>query len=266
MSNHSSRFPPFYAIVVLLFLVTPGFSAESELTELQKQARIYRIQGYELQKEGNLDGAFSYYQKALYLDPNYVVLYNDIGILYESAGEIESAKGMYLKAIDVSPAYPNSYSNLALIYEGEKDYTKAVVCWIRRAILGGQNDPWAEIARKRLGDIVSAAPEAYGDIEEQYKANLQQLSGKEPALKQFGYLTPEAPKVTLFSADKTSLDTAQKPDNKVRSENYLKRARDNFSKGEYVTALKEATVAGYLDPSNSQINEFVDIIRKKLLE
>ncbi len=235
------------------------------MTEFQKQARIYRIQGYELQKEGDLEGAFSYYQKAIYLDPNYVVVYNDIGILYESAGDIEHAKEMYLRAIDVAPTYPNSYSNLALIYEGEKDYAKAVVCWIRRAILGDQNDPWSEIARKRLGDIVNAAPEAYSNIEEQFKANIQQLSGKEPSLAQFGFLTPESPKVTLFKEEKAPAE-AVKPDNKARSETYLKRARDNFSKGEYVTALKEATVASYLDPSNSEINEFVDKIRKKLLE
>lgn len=265
MSSHSSRFLPFYLIAALFLLITPVFSAESELTEFQKQARIYRIQGYELQKEGDLEGALSYYQKALYLDPNYVVVYNDIGILYESAGDTERAKEMYLRAIEISPTYPNSYSNLALIYEGEKDYAKAVICWIRRSCLGGKNDPWAEIASKRLGDIVSFAPEAYGDIEEQYKANIQQLRGKVPALGQFGYLAPQGQKVTLFNTEKVSSEAAG-PDNKARAENYLKRAQDNFSKGEYVTALKEATVAGYLDPANSQINEFVDRIRKKLLE
>jgi tetratricopeptide (TPR) repeat protein len=256
MSSHSSQFLPFYLIAALFLLIAPVFSAETELTGIQKQARIYRIQGYELQKEGDLEGALSYYQKALYLDPNYVVVYNDIGILYESAGDAERAKEMYLGAIEISPAYPNSYSNLALIYEGEKDYAKAATYWQKRSILGSKDDPWAEIARKRLGDIVSVALPARGYIEEQYKV---------PASGRSRNLAPGGQKVTLFNAEKDSSEAAGS-DNKARAENYLKRAQDNFSKGEYVTALKEATVAGYLDPANSQINEFVNRIRKKLLE
>jgi tetratricopeptide (TPR) repeat protein len=271
MSNHPSRSLPFYITVILFFLITPCFSAELKLTGLQKQARIYRIQGYALQKEGNLDGALSYYQKALYLDPYYVVIYNDTGILYESLGDTERAKEMYLKAIEIEPSYPNSYSNLALIYEGEKDYVRATAYWRKRSVLGDQNDPWTQIARKHMGgDIASAVPQSYPDIKEQYQANIQQLAEEVPVLGRSGHLTTQGKKeATLLNIKKASSETArpsQSQSNKGRAEDYLKRARNNFSKGEYVTALKEATVAEYLNPANSEINEFVDKIRKKLLE
>ncbi len=175
MSNHPFRFSPFYITVFLFFLARAAFCAESELTEMQKQARIYRVQGYELQKEAKLGAALSYYQKALYIDPSYVVLYNDIGIIYEAFGDVGQAEKMYLKATEIAPSYPNSYSNLALLYEGQKDYARAVVYWIHRSVLGGVNDPWAQTARKRLGEIKQAVPDAYRQIEEEYKANLQQI-------------------------------------------------------------------------------------------
>ncbi|MEI6631437.1 MAG: hypothetical protein WCL25_02350, partial [bacterium] len=78
------------------------------------------------------------------------------------------------------------------------------------------------------------------------------------------YLSSEGPKVTLFSSDKGS--ETVKFDNKSRAANYLRSAKGNFTRREYVAALKEATVAGYLDPSNNEINEFVEKVRKKLLE
>ncbi|MBM3254965.1 MAG: tetratricopeptide repeat protein [Candidatus Omnitrophica bacterium] len=264
MSNHPSRFPPFYITVFLFFLVRSAFCAESELTEIQKQARIYRVQGYELQKEEKFEAALIYYQKALYLDPSYVVLYNDIGIIYETLGDIARAEEMYLKATEIDPGYPNSYTNLALLYEGQKDYAKAVVCWIRRSVLGGVNDPWAQAARKRLGEIEQAAPGAYRQIEEEYKANLKQASKGQAALGKHAYLSSEGPKVSLFSSDKGP--ETVKFDNKSRAANNLRSAKENFARREYVTALKEATVAGYLDPSNNEINEFVEKVRRKLLE
>lgn len=283
MSNYPAKFLPLYVMAASIFLFTPAFCAQKDLTELQKQAIVYRQQGWRLQQEGSIDEALSYYQKATVLDPGYAVAYNDSGIILEAMGYPQEAEQMYLKAIEVDPDYPNSYSNLALLYEEKKDYTNAILYWIRRATFAGPGDAWAEVARKRLEDIARVYPGAYRDVEGKYKENLQQLSPAQPSLS----VTPELPRqvgmgklptyetelplateppseVSLFREQ--VIPGSQTPDNKTRALKHLALAKQSFARGDYVAALKEATVAEYFDSSNAEISAFVYTIRKKLLK
>jgi tetratricopeptide (TPR) repeat protein len=257
MSNYPAKLFPFYLIVAFFSLVMLVFCQDEQSGTFRPEAKVYREEGLELQQAGNIEEALSYYQKALILDPNYAMVYNDIGILLEARGQPEQAKYMYLKAIEVAPDYPNSYSNLALLYEGEKDYTNAILNWIKRASLGGPQDQWAEIARKRLGDIARIYPQAYADIGEEYRENLKT---QDASLAEEVKTETEA---EVKSGTEEGIGTGA--DTKTRALNYLTRAKKNFSKGEYVAALKDATIAEYLDSSNTEISAFVDKIRKAIL-
>lgn len=251
-----------------------SFSGGQLQATLQDQARAYRLEGLRYQKENNLEQASACYQKAISLNPNFVEAYNDLGILYEANGRLEKAKDMYLRAIEVAPNYPSSYANMALLYEGQGDYINAVLYWIKRATLGGPGDPWADKARKRLEGIASVYPEAYGKIEARYKANLQkEMMQASPAAAAAVYSDLDSDlyetdysqsPVTLFedelSQDQKSLD------NRSRAITYLTRAKESYDKGEYVTALKEATVAEYLDSSNKEISSFIEQVRRTLLQ
>ena len=242
-----------YLILALFFLRPSLYAQQDPMTEIQKQARIYRIQGWDLQNEGNINEAISYYQKAILLDPSYVVAYNDLGIAFEAKGWPERAKQMYLEAIKIAPNYPNSYSNLALLYEGQKDYNNATLYWIKRAFLDSPADPWTEVARRRLDDIARIQPEIYSNIRSQSSSI------------ESGLLQPqESLNLSLFSEDVAK--GSQKLDTKARALSYLEKARENFSRGQYVAALKEATIAEYLDSSNREISNFVDQVRKALLQ
>lgn len=163
-NSDASKYLALILIVGIPLFSKLGFGAQEELTLFQQQARSYRDQGWKAQKQGNLSAALSFYQKAVTIDPKYAVAYNDIGILLESAGDLDSAMKAYLKAVDVDPDYPNSYSNLALLYEELGDYAHAVSCWVKRAILGSPQDPWAEVARRRLEEIARVYPEAYKSV------------------------------------------------------------------------------------------------------
>jgi tetratricopeptide (TPR) repeat protein len=232
-----------YLILLLFFLSNPSlFANQDDLTEMQKQSRIYRIQGWDLQNQGRVEEAISCYQKAILLDPSYVVAYNDLGIAFEREGQTERAKQMYLEAIKTAPDYPNSYTNLALLYEEQRDYSNAALYWTRRAFLGEATDPWKEAAMKRFEDIARAYPELYNKV--QIQAPIKN--------------------VTLFEEETKPED--QKQDNKSRALSYLSRAKENFSQGQYVTALKYATIAEYIDSSNSEISSFVEQVRKTLLQ
>lgn len=247
-----------------------GLCSPQELSELERQARIYREQGLALQKEDNIDEALAYYQKAVIMDPGYAEAYNDIGIILEAKGEIEQAKYMYLKATEVAPDYPSSYTNLALLYEEQKDYAQAIVCWVKRAALGGSQDPWAETARRRLEEIARLYPEAYRGIGEKYGQALPvQPSAKEEELlsqpqPQLEPLPQPSPKLSIESKPPET-SAVPKEDNRSRALEYLARAKENFAKGQYVAALKEATIAEYLDSANTEISAFVEKIRQAIL-
>lgn len=251
-----------------------SFSGSKLQATLQDQACAYRAEGLRYQQEGNLELASSCYQKAISLNPNFVEAYNDLGILYEANGRLEKAKDMYLRAIEVCPNYPSSYANMALLYEGQGDYINAVLYWIKRATLGGPGDPWADKARKRLEGIASVYPEAYGRIEARYKANLQkEMLQASPTGAAVVYSdldsdlyqsdSSDVP-VTLFEDELT--EEQRSLDNRSRAITYLTRARESYDKGEYVTALKEATVAEYLDSSNKEISSFIEQVRRTLLQ
>ena len=47
------------------------------------EALDYRMRGYTLQQEGQLDQAMQYYKKAVQLDPSYASPHNDLGVIYE---------------------------------------------------------------------------------------------------------------------------------------------------------------------------------------
>lgn len=223
----------FILFLIVVFSLVPSLKAQNTLTNIQKQARAYREQGLELQREGKIDSAINSYQKAIMLDPDYCVAYNDLGIAFEIKGWRERAREVYLRAIEVNRNYPNSYSNLALLYEEEGNFLKAAVYWKRRCSLGDSEDPWVKKAKQRLAYIVKMFPE--------------------------GYLEKEG--IDLGEGvDQSALSNTR------RALIYLNQAKEQYSRGDYAAALRKITTAEYLDPSNKEITEFTKKILDRLLQ
>jgi Flp pilus assembly protein TadD len=213
--------------------------SQRELTELQKQARDYRKQGLEMQNLGNLDAAASFYQKALQLDPGYVVPYNDLGVIYEAAGAIDRAEESYFKAIQINPKYLSPYSNLALLYENKRDLQKAAVYWKKRADLGAPEEAWTQKALQRFKDINVV------------------VEGKP--------LDTREKEVIGLTKDILNQKALEKESNPELAKTKFKKALIYFNKGDDVSALREAVDAQILDPDNPEIEEFVEKVQKRLL-
>lgn len=216
----------------------PLFQKQEELSELQSQARIYRSQGLELQRAGDLETAMSFYQKAIELDPAYAVAYNDLGVVYEARGLVERAEESYLKSIKVDPNYLSVYSNLALLYENKRQLDKASLYWSKRAELGSPDDPWTQKAKQRLRDI---------------------------NLSQGGLSESKEQEIIGLMKDIATQKSILRQDNKKLAKVYFEKAKLKFQKGDEVNALKEAINASQLDPSNTQIDEFIKKIQIRLL-
>jgi superkiller protein 3 len=231
-------------VIVICFLSLPSLflaqdSTDNVKSDLKEQARLYRSQGLELQRIGKLDEALSLYQKAVQLNPRFIVAFNDMGILYEAKGLPKQAEESYLRAIELEPGYLSSYSNLALLYESQREFEKAAHYWQKRIDLGSADDPWTERAKARLDDLFLILGNRPQDVRERQIAGfLRDVAGQ----KQF-----------------------RKNDRETSAQDYFTNAQLLFKKGKELEAFKEALRAQQLDPDNSEIEAFIIKVQRRLL-
>jgi len=214
---------------------------EKNLTGLQRQARVYRAQGLEYQRIGNIDEAMAYYQKAIELDPAYAAPYNDLGIILEAKGLIDRAEEAYLRCIEIDPNYLSAYTNLALLYENKRDLNKSSIYWKKRAELGSPDDPWTQKARNRAQDI--------------------SLVLSDRPLRE---LIREQEVVELLK-DVAAQKTLLRKDDKALSRHHFEKAKQSYNKQDYATAIKEALDAQHLDSANEEIEKFIEKTQTRAL-
>lgn len=242
-------------IILFLFSITPflfaqeasstiadqsGYIKSTDLSELQKQARLYRSRGLEFQNAGNLDSAMSLYQRAIELDPSYTVVYNDLGIIYEAKGLIERAEQSYLQAIKIDPNFLSPYSNLALLYENKRDLDKAAYYWNKRAELGSSDDSWAREAKKRLDDLTQVMPE------------LRQR-----------YIEEE---IIRLNKEITEQKKAKKLEESKEAQEHLNLAKELYNKAQYKQAIDELSLVLSLNPEAQDALAMMETAKGKLIE
>jgi Flp pilus assembly protein TadD len=200
---------------------------------LQTQARQYREAGLENQRIGNLPEAMSLYQKAIALDPSYAVVYNDLGVIYESTGLPEQAEENYLKSIKIDPTYLSAYTNLALFYEIQRNLEKAAYYWAKRAELGLSDDPWTRKAASRLKDIrlVLSNKPISDEREEQVLGLMKDVVKHKSVINK---------------------------DDKTLAQDHFQKAKQSYNRGDLATATKEALDAQNLDQDNPEIEAFIE--------
>jgi len=215
-------------------------TAKEDSLGKQNQARIYREEGLEQQNLGNLDAAMSLYQKAIELDPTFAVAYNDLGIVYEAKGSVRQAEESYLKAIKIDSNYLSAYSNLALLYENQRNLEKASFYWAKRAELGSPDDPWTLKAKQRLEDIslITGGRAIESSREQEVIGLIKDVTEEKSILRQ---------------------------DNKALAKKYLEEAKQSYDKEDYATAIKKAASAQQLDPTNREIEEFIEKVQIRAL-
>ncbi|MFH1578334.1 MAG: tetratricopeptide repeat protein [Candidatus Omnitrophota bacterium] len=238
MTKVQKKSSVFIALYICFFL--PSFISADELSLLQKQARIYRTQGLELQKQGRMEAAIIYYQKAIKLDPNYVAAYNDLGIIYEVKGWPDRAEEIYLAALRIDPNYLNIYSNLAMFYEQKKDFARAVSFWKKRIELGAADDPWVEKAKQRLRVLVQFEPELQEEFLRQEAAKLSKDIESKKKIERLGELA-EVEKLT-------------------------RDAKTAFESEDYEKSLSSINLALIVFPQDKALLAFQDKISLKIKE
>lgn len=214
-------------------------AAQENLSELQRQARLYRLEGFQAQSMGDSDKAMNFYQKAMILDPGYAVVYNDLGVMCEGKGDLEAAKDFYLRAVSIDPYFSSAYTNLALFSERARDLNSAAYYWNKRIENGIAGEAWTEKAKTRLEDIRLVLSTNVDNLkEEQVIGLLEDVKNQRKNYKK-RQLTP--------------------------SEERFEKAKERHEKKDYAQAIKYALDASQLDPANKEIDIFIDEVRTEAL-
>tara|TARA_S200000501_G_scaffold378004_1_gene438604 strand:- start:1230 stop:2621 length:1392 start_codon:yes stop_codon:yes gene_type:complete len=70
--------------------------------------------------------AISCFEEAIKIDPNFSISHNNLGTSFKEIGELQKAIICYEKAIKINPDYLNAYNNLGLTFMELEDYQKAL--------------------------------------------------------------------------------------------------------------------------------------------
>jgi Flp pilus assembly protein TadD len=95
--------------------------AAGEAVEAREEVFFYRGNGYFYKEE--VDRAIADYDRAIELEPDYALAYNNRGVAYDDKGEVDRAIADYDRAIELKPDYAAAYNNrgVAYIHKGEVD-------------------------------------------------------------------------------------------------------------------------------------------------
>ncbi len=234
-----------YNIICVVFSLSMVFcshadSAAGDLT-FSKQAQEYRKIGYAAYIQGNLDKAYQFFKKASYLNPNYAIIHNDLGIIYDKRGFKELALKEYLEAIRLDPQYAPAYMNLALLYRELGNREKAAFYLKERAGLGKGKDLWRNRAEQLL--------EEYGTS---VKKNALQAREK---ISEAALIELDSAETLMEQSIREKIGSAEAAAPKI--EDYFNSAKLNYQKGAYGKALEEFEEAQRQAPDSVEIAGYV---------
>ena len=143
-----------FSVTLMLLPLGPALARADDGSPggLAREASLYRQEGYEAQRAGDMDEAIANYHKAILLDPAYATAYNDLGVSYETLGQLERAKQAYTQCLEINPRHASASANLARLSERQGTL---------RASPLSNSDPELEI---EVGRLTNELAKAYYDL------------------------------------------------------------------------------------------------------
>lgn len=103
-----------------------GFQKKSNKIARSLEAGDWFDKGYDSYLQEEYDLAVKYYTKAIKLDPDIAVIYNNRGLVYFAMKEYDKAIKDFNKGIKVNPNLAMIYNNASLVYYDLKNYDDTV--------------------------------------------------------------------------------------------------------------------------------------------
>jgi len=115
-------------MAVLLFLVGCATEKPVERAPLpQETAEVYFNRGVDSSRKGDFREAVSDFNKAIDVNPEFVVAYLNRGFSYSRMGDFDKAIADYTKAIELNPRYAVAYHNRGFVYRRMGEYDRAIL-------------------------------------------------------------------------------------------------------------------------------------------
>jgi tetratricopeptide (TPR) repeat protein len=117
-------------IVWGVFFLLAGCAAEKPIERAplpQETAEVYFNRGVDSSQKGDFKKAISDFNKAIDVNPEFVVAYLNRGFSYSRMGEFDKAIADYTRAIELNPRYAVAYHNRGFVYRRMGAYDKAIV-------------------------------------------------------------------------------------------------------------------------------------------
>jgi Tfp pilus assembly protein PilF len=121
---------------------------------------------------GDDDRAEIEYAKAYKLDPNNVVLLNDMGYFYYSCGRYDDAKQVLQRALEINPSFDRAWINLGLTHGAQEQYHDAYEAFLK-AVTPAESRANVALVMAHNGDYAQAENEMRQAIDQQ--PNLQRF-------------------------------------------------------------------------------------------
>ena len=117
-------------IVWAVFLLLAGCATEKPIERAplpQETAETYFNRGVDSSQKGDFKKAVSDYNKAIDVNPEFVVAYLNRGYSHSRMGESDKAIADYTKAIELNPRYAIAYHNRGFVYRRMGEYDRAIL-------------------------------------------------------------------------------------------------------------------------------------------
>ena len=106
-------------VITIAFLLLGGCATEKPIERAplpQETAETYFNRGVDSSQKGDFKKAVSDYNKAIDVNPDFVVAYLNRGHSHSRMGEFDKAIADYSKAIELNPRYAIAYHNRGFVY------------------------------------------------------------------------------------------------------------------------------------------------------
>ena len=98
-------------------------SAKKLIIENPKVVFLYNFLGLISVELKKTDLALEYYEKGIKLDPNFALIYNNMGLLYANyKNDPVKAEALYKKSISLDKTIPEPHNNLGNLYNSIGNY------------------------------------------------------------------------------------------------------------------------------------------------
>jgi tetratricopeptide (TPR) repeat protein len=96
------------------------------VTKSPNKSRGHNNLGLVYQSRGRIKEAIPHYERAVALNPDYLLAYSNLGVAYKSIGLIDRAIEQYMHAMLIQPDDPITYYNLGNAYKSKGSFEEAI--------------------------------------------------------------------------------------------------------------------------------------------